>query len=70
MDIYSKETDHPADMIVMQLSKKSIESLENNYIIHDASKKEPIVEVSHIDFIFGDQQWIVKNCGQLIQGQQ
>lgn len=37
---------------------------------NEASKEEPIIVVLHIDFIFGDQIWIVKDCDLLVPRQQ
>ena len=52
----------PMDMIIISHSEKSTASSEKNYIIRKASKEEPIVEVPHIDFIFGNRRWKLENC--------
>ena len=38
--------------------------------IHAAREKTPIVEISHIEFIFGDERRIVRYCDLLVQVQQ
>lgn len=30
-------------------------------------KEDPVIEVLYIDFIFGNQQWVFKDCVQIVQ---
>lgn len=52
-----KKNEHSMDMIKIEvlLSDKLIGSSENKSMITKGSEEDPLVEVHHIDFIFGDQ---------------
>ena len=54
LDMVSKENEHQMDLIEVLLPDKTIGSSENKSILPNRSEEDPLVEVSHIDFIFGD----------------
>ena len=62
MNMVSKENEDPMDLIEVLLSNETIGSSENKSIIPAGPKEDPLVEVPHIDFIFGYQQWTLGGC--------
>lgn len=63
MDMYRKEIEHLMNLIVMPL----IENPIGSPLIQHTSKEEPIVDVPHIDFIFGNQCWKLEDCTKIWQ---
>ena len=57
-DWVSKKIEHLVDLIVMPLPKNPIRSSEIKIIVPVVLHKDQVADVSHINFIFGDQQWI------------
>lgn len=53
--LMSNKPHHPVNLIVMKILKEPSESWEENYIAQVVSKEIAVIEVPHIDFIFGDQ---------------
>ena len=58
-DQVSKKIEHPVDSIVMPLLENPIGSLEIKSIVPVVSHEDQIVDILLIDFIFGDQRWMV-----------
>ena len=70
MEIVSKSTEHPMDLIVRQLSKQSIKSLKEQSIDQESAKEEQVIEVSHSDFVFENRLLILEDCDLPVQSQQ
>lgn len=47
--------------------KEQGKSLEYNSIVQVVLKEDPVIEVLYIDFIFGNQQRVFKDCVQIVQ---
>ena len=54
LDMVSKKTEQPIDLIIMPLSEKQTISSEEAYIVTEVVKEDQVIEVPHIDFIIGD----------------
>lgn len=63
-EIASKE--HPTDLIVRQLPKQSIKSSEEQPSDEEIEREEQVVEVSYLDFTFGDRVLILEDCDLLV----
>ena len=59
LDMVRKENEEPMGPIEVLLSDKLIRSSKNRSIIPTGLEEDPLVEIPHIDFIFGNQQWIL-----------
>ena len=57
-DQVSKESEHLVNPIVMPLQENSIETSEIKSIVSEVSQAHQVVDVPHIDFIFGEPRWI------------
>lgn len=57
LDMVSNKTENPMDPTVVPLPKKLIGLSKNKPIITVSSQEDPFVNIPHIGFIFGDQQW-------------
>ena len=54
LDIVSKQTEHPMNLIVRPFPENPIRSLDEKAINQEVAKEDQIIEVPHIDFILGD----------------
>lgn len=68
-DQFSKESEHPVNPIVMPLPEYSIETLEIKSIVSEVLQEHQVVDIPHIDFIFGEPRWIFNDHDLLVQMQ-
>ena len=67
LNVVNQELDQPVDFIICSIPKEPIKSLKEQAIVSKVDKEDQIVEIPHIDFIFGNQPLISKYCVQLVQ---
>ena len=67
LDMVSKENEHPMNKIVVPLSGRPIGSSENKSIVTVVLQEDLSIEVPHIDFIFGDEQYMIKVCSRTVR---
>ena len=58
-DRVSEKIEHTVDPIVMSLSENPIGSSDIKSIVPVVLQEDQVIEVPHIDFIFGNHRWIV-----------
>ena len=66
LDMVHGETDHLMDLIASLLPEKSISSSTEKAIDCEVVKDQ-IIEVLHIDFIFGDRLSFSEDCDPLVK---
>lgn len=70
LNFMSNNPDHPVVLVVMKISEEPYGLRVDKSILSAVSQDDPTVAVCHIDFIFGDEQWIVKVFYKVVQIQQ
>eukprot|EP00268_Persea_americana_P000107 TRINITY_DN10042_c0_g1_i1.p1 TRINITY_DN10042_c0_g1~~TRINITY_DN10042_c0_g1_i1.p1 ORF type:complete len:147 (-),score=35.13 TRINITY_DN10042_c0_g1_i1:363-803(-) len=58
-DQFARQSEHQVDLVEMPLPHNPITSSAIKSIVPVVSQEDQVIKVPHIDFIFGDQQWIV-----------
>ena len=58
----SKQIEHLMDLIVMPLLETQTMALKETYIVMEVVEEDQVIEVPHVDFIFGDRQLIFEDC--------
>lgn len=61
------QTDQLMNHITSPLPEEPIESSEENTIGQEIAKEEKVIEVTHIDFIFGNQPLKLEDYMQMAQ---
>lgn len=67
LDLVNDETDRSMDFIAIPIPELPIRSSEKKSVFPLHSQEDLRVEFPHIDFIFGDEQRMVKVCDMIIQ---
>ena len=60
-----RESDHLMGLFVDPLPKEQVESPKKKNIVPEIAKEDLIIEVIHIDFIFGDRPFPLGECVQM-----
>ena len=67
LELVTKPTNHLAGPIVSPLTEQPIKPSEEHAIDQETTKEDQVIEVPHIDFIFGDSPSILEDRVQTME---